>query len=331
MATIEEILANYLSQGLQQIKEEDFKLISNEFKKIGKQLEEINKGLTALYAFKKWSFFYDMSEEAQLCIFLNNQHQNRSIENAEQTFFKKALEGYELFQHFREILTGEKIYYSIGALGKKSIAEGVFTFQQLKQANFIQLAPHSKGYRLRLNVSQRKIKMQNEQNKNILLHFEKFVEEGTTLYSSTYRFYKNQSIKKASGENPYYEVGNRGRFYEAYRYLYLSLGKDNSIQPSNQQLIEAFNRTLSGGGQAGSFSRGGDIGLQQDKIGNATFLNIQTLSNTLFDMAELIQKSIKINNKDIILQALKKQRIEEKVLMEATEQIQKIIKEIDKT
>ena len=88
-----------------------------------------------------------------------------------------------------------------------------------------------------------------------------FVEEGTTLYSSTYRFYKNQSIKKASGENPYYEVGNRGHFYEAYRYLYLSLGKDNSIQPSNQQLIEAFNRTLSGGGQAGSFSRGGDIGL----------------------------------------------------------------------
>ena len=322
---IENILAQYLSQNIQEIKKEDFKLISKEFRKIGKQLEEINKGLSALYAFKRWSFFYDMSEESQLCIFLNNAHQNQSIKNIEQIFFQTALKGYTLFQQFREILTGEKIYYSIGVIGEKNITEGVFTFEQLKEANFIKLEPYLDGYRLRLNISKTKIKEQDNNNKNILFHYEKFVQDGTSLYSSTYRFYKNESIKKASGNYPYYEVGNKGHFYEAYRFLYLSLGRDNSISPTIDQLVEAFNRTLSGGGQSGSFARGGDIGLQQDKTGNATFLNIQTLINTLFEMAKLIQESIKLNNNDIILQALKKKRVEEKILTEVTKQIQKIV------
>lgn len=319
MAEIQEILADYLSKGVQDIKKEDFQNIKKEFYRLSKKIEEMNIELTFLYNTDRWYYFLndtEMNDVTKEYIISKDEKNEKQRKIKEDQLLKQALLGYELFQMFREILTRQNIYYSIGALGKKSLVTGNFTYNQLKEGNFLAIEARSSGYTIRLKASQKKIKKESQKNKNFS-NFEKFVEGRSTLFSEVYAFYKNERLDKN------WKVGNKGNFYEVYRYLYLLHDRNNNFKPSTEEIKNAFSKILSNVGSQNSFAHGGDIGLQQDKLSNATFLDIQTLSNILLNTAKAIQESISLDNKEIILKQIINQRVSDKILEEATSFISK--------
>ncbi len=319
MAEIQEILADYLSKGIQDIKKEDFQNIKKEFYRLSKKIEEMNIELTFLYNTDRWYYFLndtEMNDVTKEYIISKDEKNEKQRKIKEDQLLKQALLGYELFQMFREILTRQNIYYSIGALGKKSLVTGSFTYNQLKEGNFLAIEARSSGYAIRLKASQKKIKKESQKNKNFS-NFEKFVEGRSTLFSEVYAFYKNERLDKN------WKVGNKGNFYEVYRYLYLLHNRNNNFKPSIEEIKNAFSKILSNVGSQNSFAHGGDIGLQQDKLSNATFLDIQTLSNILLNTAKAIQESISLDNKEIILKQIINQRVDDKILEEVTSFISK--------
>ena len=319
MAEIQEILADYLSKGIQDIEKEDFQNIKKEFYRLSKEIEEMNIELTFLYNTNRWYYFLndaEMSDVTKEYIINKDEKNEKQRKIKEDQLLKQALLGYELFQMFREILTRQNIYYSIGALGKKSLVTGNFTYNQLKEGKFLDIEARSSGYTIRLRASQKKIKKESQKNKNFS-NFEKFVEGRSTLFSEVYAFYKNERLDKN------WKVGNKGNFYEVYRYLYLLHDRNNNFKPSTEEIKNAFSKILSNVGSQNSFAHGGDIGLQQDKLSNATFLDIQTLSNILLNTAKAIQESISLDNKEIILKQIANQRVDDKILEEVTSFISK--------
>lgn len=177
-----------------------------------------------------------------------------------------------------------------------------------------------------MNASQKKIKDLGKKRaeKLNLTSFKQFVQHGSSMYSAVYRFYTNTTLHSEYNLN---KIGNKGNFYQVYRFLYLSNHRNNKIIPSNDEIANAFRRTLSNVGSSGSFAHGGDIGLEQDKAANATFLDIKTLCNILYETANAIQQSLELNNTEIFVKMLSSQKTGIQIIDEAAEETTKKIQE----
>ena len=135
MAEIQEILADYLSKGVQDIKKEDFQNIKKEFYRLSKKIEEMNIELTFLYNTDRWYYFLndtEMNDVTKEYIISKDEKNEKQRKIKEDQLLKQALLGYELFQMFREILTRQNIYYLIGILCKKNLLIRNFIYNKFK-------------------------------------------------------------------------------------------------------------------------------------------------------------------------------------------------------
>lgn len=313
---IEKDLANQLTEELQKLKKSDFKEYQKKFFQLANTLRELNTQLT-LYDFgvSRYQVMFDLSD-ATLNYTYKKKKKDDNIKKQQINLLEQSLEGYEYFQKFRQLLTGERITYQVASIGKTgNITEGSFTFQELKEGKFLKIQEKSSGYRIRLRASQKKIRESLGEN----VRFEKYDANNggrSSLYSAVYYYYTTESLKNG------FKLGNRGNFYETYRRLYIRFGRDNTIIPSSDMIYNAFKETLS---NITSFAQGGDIGLQQDKIGNASFLDIYTLCNILQETAQSIHEAIQNKDSSIILNKLVKQNTGNLILQEAETKSKKII------
>lgn len=340
LSPVEKFIAEQLSQTNYELKKEDFDKYQKSFYAIGRDLlfenqrtnEKVNSlRQRTLYAFR---VFEDEDTLDQIYAMARNEF---NIDFFENQLITKALEGYEFFQTFRTLLSKTKLFYQIGIesiqKGEVKIMQGSLSFKQLQESDFLKIERNIDGYVIRLNTSQQKMNQFNEKKKAIeknASNQKTFIKEASSLYSAVYRFYKARSLKteKDTRDISSPKVGNRGNFYQAYRYLYRISGGNNNWIPSDTEIEAAFRYALSNGGSNGSFTHGGDILSEQDKFYNATFLNINTLAKNLIEMSDIIKESIKNNDGSKILKKIKSQGLENTILYVKQEEETATIKNI---
>lgn len=316
---IENILAEALQSETIQLKKQKItpliRILNEKAVKIQQQQNKIfdyNEIITRYInaGFSRKSAFEQGYQEGKISI---------NITTEETLLLQEILDGYEAVNKIRQLFTKQKIFYQIGiGVGSEN--------QQLLQTsmNFNELQSHlyieyrSDGYSIRISNSQAFIKdiinKRNNESISAIKQLEGFVPGASTLYSAVYRFFTDNRLSKQ------YKVGNWGNFYQAYRLLYNKSTRKNLYRPRNNTIAKAFTQVLAGGGKEGSFIKGGDVGLEQDKFGNnPTLTSVKSTVNALKELAQALEEFVNTGSIDTLKNLLTKKQAGTKTLRKARE------------
>lgn len=305
---IENSILDYFKTATKATKKQKFEKIIVELKKLYDEMTPLNRNLKDTFLLlSNLQRFYGMDRYPALYYIYNSSSWNyieNDIKEKEDILFKDALIAYHRMNQIRTLLTGEKITYRVAAGSQKReyLLQADLTYKEIQ--NNLYLQRRANGYTIRLKVSQSGLKeLAGDKIQEIS------DQNPSSLYSAVYRYYTRERL--ASGG-----VGNWGNFYEAYRYLYFKYDGDNTIIPSDADLLESFKAVLGGGGKSGSFIRGGDVGSEQDKASFGsypTLTNIDTILTTLKEIIEMLTEFINGNSQGLISLLVNKS-IDQKVI-----------------
>lgn len=244
--------------------------------------------------------------------------------------------GYEVIMIIRQAITNEKIEYNfLIQTGKNTFVSSKtqLAYKQLMEMTSLE-GVSSGRYQLRFkNLTDFIEKQQNKIN----YQYEEFVENNpTTAFSAFYRFFTDERLHKK------WKLNNFGTFSEAYHYWYQSHG--NEQIPSNEQILQAFRYSKSGGGTSGAFYRGGDVNNISQKAqslsqagnpGRPALTQLSAIRNGLLEIREGINSFI--NKEDY--QTLEKifsvsrqgEKIENAAFQYGKEQVLQIASQFNKT
>ena len=322
---IEDSILDYFKTETKITKRQKFEKIIIELEKIYNEMIPLNRNLKDTFLLlSNLQRFYGMNRYPALYYIYNNsswEYIENDIKEKENILFKDALIAYHRMNQIRTLLTGEKITYRVAAGSQKReyLLQANLTYEEIQKQLYLQR--RANGYTIRLKVSQTGLKtLAGDKIQEISK------QNPSSLYSAVYRYYTEKRVGKKG-------AGNWGNFYEAYRYLYLKYNGDNTQLPSDADLLESFNAVLAGGGKSGSFTRGGDVGSEQDKAAFGSYpslTSIDTILITLKEIIEMLTDFINGNSQGLISLLVNK-RVDQKVTDMAqqygVEEITKSIKE----
>ena len=297
LAIVEQSILDYFKNATGLVKKDKMQIVISDLEKLLNEMTPINENLKETFLLvshlKRW---YGYERYPSLYYIYNNssyQYIQQDIKNKETILFEDALIAYERMVQIRQLLTKEKITYRIGAGSrtKEKIFEATLSFDQLQPRLYLER--RADGYAIRLKISQSSLKdLAGDKVQQISS------ENPSTLYSKVFRWYTGKRLEQGNTKG----IGNWGNFYEAYRYLLSKYDGDNNIIPPDSDLIEAFSAALSGGGRAGSFIKGGDVDLEQDKAaigGYPSLTNIDTILSILKELIEMLKEFINGDSKGL--------------------------------
>lgn len=237
----------------------------------------------------------------------------------QQLLYQQLIKSYQLVNKIRQLFTNQHVSYQIAAGSRKRqiLLEANVSFDELTPLLSIQ--HRSEGYSIRINLTQKNVKnIQQQQKKDqqtIVPQVQHFTQQGSTLYSALYRYFKGEIWN---------QKGNWGNLYQAYRSLYHKspTKPKNNWKPSNREMAKALQNSL-GGGKEGSFLAGGDNPFEQDKAGYgnpATLTSVQSTSNALLDLSKGLNSFIKTSSTKQLKKILTKNKTGSKVFNQAQQE-----------
>lgn len=333
-SNIEQILSTFLSQATKNKKRQQLFLLIQQLKSLSKEIalcHDIAMQYSEENLIQKLKNKYGIETFSAASIALEDSKMNILKENAENILLEKSLEGYEAVNKVRQFITKQKIYYSLGVGSQRNTSFYQIAASYKELSSNIYLERRSEGYSLRIRLSRKALQEIQNQRKNQyeegISALQKFMGDGSTLYSAIYRYFTQNRLGDKG-------KGNWGHFYEVYRYLYYKSPKRNNYKPQKSTINKAFNSVLAGGGSSGSFSGGGDVGLEQDKFSagsNPTLSSVSTIINQLDLLSLNLEELINNNDTDSLVKFLTRQKIGIKTIDQARNQAIQNIKDFAKT
>lgn len=328
------LFIDILKQPTQEKKREQFQIIINQIEKVKTKIDQTNTLLDLYNTTIDRLKGQGLSKQSAQHYAVNILHLNISLKREEQQLQKVALEGYEIIQKVREKLTKQHILYQIGVGSKKReiLLETKMSYAEL--VPLLYLEKRTDGYTIRIKASQKQMKQLNKARQQQMQvsvdQINIFTPGASSLYSSVYRYYKNERLNQ--------KIGNWGNFYETYRRLLFMSPHGNKWVPDANTIANAFKETLSNVGSQGSFSVGGDVGLESDKFaaGNRpTLTSINTIINQLDLLIQGLQDYLNNNNEEGLIKMFVGVDSETKVLkgaqMEAIDNLREVLKSFNLT
>ena len=214
---------------------------------------------------------------------------------------KILIDSYKIIMNLREIITGEKIKYSLGdTYSNKSIeieSETIYNKAKLSIA-LSQTNNVINDFNITLRLNSRAIIEDSQKKESEILNSING-EEGSTLWSQGI---KVQTILRGYynyDPNTYVGFGiNKGHFYEAYLH-YTKVENRNNFSgpfPTNLEYAKLMLSLLNNK----PFYKGGDIGEYQAKINSASLVNSKTLLKVLQELYNILGNEKGRINKNII-------------------------------
>ena len=230
---------------------------------------------------------------------LAEARKDMNIKQLQNQALAVGLQGYETIMTIREILTGEKVIYQVGAYGTESkqknskIIEGSFTFAELEPM-ITAVWRSGEGFILYNNITQKGVRYATEQAGNEVTEISVYaqeVDQRSTLYSRMYKFYLDR-IAGTEREKSF----NWGFFYEAYRVLYAKSKLKNRYRPNMSTIAKTYWDIIKNNE---SFARGGDVLQMQVKASGSRLTTINTIYNQLVNVENALI-ALKNNNKNTL-------------------------------
>lgn len=212
-------------------------IINKQMKIIISQLENYLDRLNSLYdrievsARQKMNIY---SGDAKASDITTSYALYKELKGYDTEAFQVLSEGYILIDNIRTFFTNEVITYDIGFEYRKGFYEITLTMEEIMANTRVEYNTRSKLndlYKLRMNVRKGDlVKAYNEAHNQV----ESFDDGSSTIYSSIWRYLK---------ENPQGKAINKGNVYEAYK-VYKAEVNSNRIPPAKFQ-ADRFDDILS--------------------------------------------------------------------------------------
>lgn len=234
---------------------------------------------------------------------------------------KSYIDSYKMINRFREEFF-MPITYSYGFEYEGDIySVSELTFNEISNLISIELASRTTEldnlYKLRLNATKANLTSFKNKHQDKLIKIQPREEKGSTLWSMLKRYQKKYTPPKV----------NKGQFYEIYRSILIEKKINNG--PPAPLLDEEYilSKFIEVRANNLSWTKGGDVGTEQDKFMRASITSAKTLIKTMTEIINFL--NVESINAEILSEKIAKifsdNKFDTKVLNESEKYAKNII------